>query len=223
MLIAHIELILVYIAALYQRYSGLESLAEDIRRTYTPEVVVDQKFQDLKRKWFLLRDYLKANPTPPEADQSDFVNDVLNGRNSPLPAKPKAKRQQSVAPFWTSFTPTALVNWVSGSSSAANSRLGDTFGNVKDPEFVDMLRPLEATFPVLTEITKQIYERLADSLTKLEGRIVQDRVGRLVSAEQKYQNDRAKNAREAGSRTSHQQAFETLLYDLQSIMNITTR
>ncbi|KAF8607193.1 hypothetical protein BDV93DRAFT_303052 [Ceratobasidium sp. AG-I] len=188
-------------AILYQRYSGLRNLAEDARRIYRPDVITDKKFQDLKHKWFLLRDYLTANPPPAEADQNDFVNDVLNGGSPALSPKSKGKQRQSVSSFWPSFAtpsfvPNALVNWVIGSSPDTSSRLGDALRDVKDPDFVQLLRPLENLFPVLAEITKQIYERLIDNLSKLEERIIQEQ-----------------------SRRRNQQAFETLLQDLRAVMN----
>lgn len=223
-------LIIMHVAMLYQRYSGLRDLAEDIKRTYRPDVISDNKFQDLKHKWFILRDYLVANPTSSKADQADFVNDVLNGGSPPLSpkskSKSKGKQRQSVSSFWPTFAvpslvDNALVNWVIGSSSDASSGSNNNSRDVKDPDFIQQLRPLEISFPVLAEITKQVYTRLADTLVKLEGRIVEDRAERLVSSEQRHQNDLTKNIREAEFRGSSQQAFETLLQDLRSIMNNT--
>ena len=62
---------------------------------------------------------------------------------------------------------------------------------------------------------------MMDNLAKLEERIVQDRAGRLVLAEQRYQNDLTKNVREAEFRRRNQEALETLLQDLRAAMNTT--
>ncbi|KAF8607194.1 hypothetical protein BDV93DRAFT_552935 [Ceratobasidium sp. AG-I] len=210
-------------AALHERYSGLRNLAEDVRQVYNPDVVTDKRFQDLKHKWFLLRDYLTTGATPPLADPIDFVNEVLDGGSVDLIPEPEVKHQQSASSSWTYLAVNSLASWAGGRSPEANSELGNDFRHIADPDFVQRLRPLEASFPSLSKITEQVYECLAHHLTKLEGRVVQNRVDQLVSAEKRSQNDRAKITREAEYQSSIQQAFETLLHDLQNARNAATQ
>ncbi|QRV98718.1 E3 ubiquitin-protein ligase TRIP12 [Ceratobasidium sp. AG-Ba] len=136
----------------------------------------------------LIREYLTTEPVPSESDQADFVNDVLNGA-SELP----------------------------DSSKSSDKKQGGQ-EPLSDPSFVALLRPLQQTFPVLADITNQLYERLGENLLEMETKILQEHVDRIISGEQQHQLQAASEARSVNSRRQQEEAFQVLMQELKEAM-----
>jgi hypothetical protein len=208
----------VYVAALQQRYSELGKMANDIKKKQKLDVVRDKKFPTLKRKWFLVKDYLIANPGASDAEQAEFANDILNGSNNDPAPNPVVVPQPWALPSFT----TAGYNVFRGQGVTAFQQAGprsnEDHSRIKDPDFVARLRPLEQRFPVLSKITDKIYTCLKDDLRALENRCLRDYVRKITSSEQKRANDGASAAREINSQNISYQAFQNLLRGLRDAM-----
>jgi hypothetical protein len=214
-----LPLTLLFAATLHARYSGLAKVESEIKQRYKLDRVTDKRFQVLKSKWIFLQDYLTADPVPPEQDQADFVNDVLNGADEgPGPKPPGKESGGGIMGFVSSFK-----NAVTGGGSGQDtkSKSSEASKSLTDPAFVILLRPLEESFPVLDGITKQIYERLEENLLSFESRFLQTCVDKIISAERKHQIEAASQARGINSRHEKEQSYETLVSDLQAAMTTT--
>ncbi|KAG8795915.1 hypothetical protein FRC12_008170 [Ceratobasidium sp. 428] len=196
-------------AVLQAHYSGLSKVESDIKEKRRLDRVADKDFKALKAKWLLIRDYLTADPVPPEAEQADFVNDVLNGTH-------EASAEKSSDGKFTRF-----VNYVFGPSQDTKSKSSDAPKTLADPAFVAQLQPLRESFPVLEEITKRIYHCLGSNLSTLENKILRDHVDKLISAERRHQLGAASEARSINSRNQQDDAFRALVRELKDAI-ITT-
>ncbi|KAG9125289.1 Vacuolar protein sorting-associated protein 13A [Ceratobasidium sp. 392] len=204
-------------AALQARYTGLRKVENDIKQKQKLDRVADKQFKALKLKWLLLRDYLTADPVPPESEQADFVNDVLNGAHETSGSKSSEKSSGG------SLTGFLLSTFGLGHSQDAKSKSNDASKSLSDPAFVAQLRPLRESFPVLEEITKQIYGCLESNLLNLENKILQDQVDKVVSAERKHQLAAASEARSINSKHRQDEVFKTLVCELKDAMVTTAQ
>ncbi|KAG8744092.1 Vacuolar protein sorting-associated protein 13A [Ceratobasidium sp. 414] len=202
-------------ATLQARYSGLSKIENDIWQKQKFDRIADKQFKTLKSKWLFLRDYLTADPVPPEDQQADFVNDVLNGVHETSGPKSSEKGSSS------GITGFVFSVFSLGSSQDAKSKSSDASKSLADPAFVALLKPLRDTFPVLEEITKQIFHCLDSNLINLENKLLQDYVDRVVSTERKHQLEAASQARSISSRRQRDEAFGTLVRELKDAMSTT--
>ncbi|QRW13380.1 E3 ubiquitin-protein ligase TRIP12 [Ceratobasidium sp. AG-Ba] len=203
-------------ATLQARYSRLGRVESQIKENFKLDRVGDKKFKSLKKKWLLIREYLTAEPVPSESDQADFVNDVLNGA-SELPDNSKSSdKKQGGGVIGGLLRAVGL-----GSSQDDKPKQETSQKPLSDPSFVALLRPLQGTFPVLEDITKQIYERLREHLLEQEAKILREYVDRIVSGERQHQLQAASEARSINSRRQQKEAFHVLMQELKEAM-ITT-
>ncbi|KAG8723550.1 hypothetical protein FRC09_002858 [Ceratobasidium sp. 395] len=202
-------------AALQARYTGLSKIERDIKQKEKLERVADKQFKALKVKWLLLRDYLTADPVPPESEQADFVNDVLNGAYET--SDPKSSEKNSSG----GITGLLLSALGVSSSKDAKSKPSDAAKSISDPTFVGQLRSLRDSFPVLEDITQQIYRSLESNLSALEKRILRDYADKVVSAERKHQLDAASQARSINSQLQRDDTFKALVRELKDAMSTT--
>ncbi|QRW13378.1 E3 ubiquitin-protein ligase TRIP12 [Ceratobasidium sp. AG-Ba] len=202
-------------AILHSRYSKLSRVEADIKRKFSLDRVTDERFQDLKAKWLFLQEFLTADPILSEEEQADFVNDVLNGTYQPHDSKTSEKNQGGgITGIWRTIgslvTPSLIQDTKPRPARAPQS--------ISDPPFVALLRPLQESFPVLGEITNQIYERLEANLLKVENRLIPEHVGKVISAERKHQLEAASQARSINSRRQQDEAFQELIQELRDAM-----
>jgi hypothetical protein len=210
--------VFVYAATLQQRYSELGKVANDIKKKQKLDVVQDKKFPALKRKWFLVKDYLAANPTASEDEQADFANDILNSSSNNLIPNPVAAQQSWAI---TGFISNASRGRGAPTHQQASPGSNEGTNRFNDPDFIARLRPLEQQFPVLSKITEQIYNCLADDLQALENKYLRDYVHRITSGAQKRLNDRASVTRDFTFREVTDRALQHLLGGLRDAMNTT--
>jgi hypothetical protein len=215
--------VFAFAATLQHRYSGLGKVANDIKNKYKLDVIHDKKFPALKRKWFLVKEYLTANPTASKADQTDFANDVLNGSANNPPSKPVVASQSGGIRGFVAAGYNVIWGRSSAASQQASPRLNEDSNHIKDPDFVAQLRPFEGRFPVISKITEQIYSCLQDDLRALESKCLRDYVQRITSGEQRRQNDHASTARDRTFRGATDQALQHLLGGLREAMSTTAR
>jgi hypothetical protein len=208
---------LAYIAVLQQRYQGLSQVADDIRNKHNLDVVADKEFQTLKSKWVLIKDHLEQNPRISESEQAEFINGVLSGAEATPATKPATTQQSGMFKSFVSSVSSQLsrISPIGGTSHDAK--------NLKDPDFVEQLRPLEESYPVLSELTQEIYDCLRLNLENLEKEVLQDQVDSIISTEQQRQTVEARSARDQEFEDGKQQAFEALLSSLREAMGTTSQ
>ncbi|QRV84782.1 GTP-binding protein [Ceratobasidium sp. AG-Ba] len=203
-------------ASLQARYSRLGRVESQIKENFKLNRVTDKKFQSLKKKWLLIRDYLTAEPIPSESDQADFVNDVLNGASETPDRSKSSEKKQGGSKF-------GGLLWLVGvgSGQGDQSKQEKSQKPLSDSAFVALLQPLQGNFPVLEEITKQLYERLGENLLELEAKILPEYVDRIVSGERQHQLQAASEARSVNSRRQRDEAFQALMQELKDAMTTT--
>ncbi|KAG9124904.1 hypothetical protein FRC07_009778 [Ceratobasidium sp. 392] len=210
--------------SLHTRYPGLAKVEQNIKQKYKLDQVPDKHFQSLKSKWILIRDYLTAEPLPSQKDQADFVNDVLHAPDGGLASKlPPPKDAGGPLGGWVSViknvavTVTTAMSGSSGRDSTpkSNSRRE---ASLTDPRFVSGLQALQESFPVLEEITKQIYACLQAKLSELESKILSEELNKILLAEQKRLTEAASYTRGENFRYGRSQAFDGLVSELRQAM-----
>lgn len=199
-------------------------MADEIQKKQKLDVVGDKKFQTLKSKWMFIQGYLEENPLS-EAEQADFVNDILNAPEVVSPIKPVNDRSGGSWGLGRLVSSGLEAIRGLGSGSAPQSSLGSSRAarELKDPEFVARLHPLEKTFPVLSNLTRQLYERLNRNLEDIEKKILQDQVTRVLSNERHRQLKAASDVRDLAFRDGNQRAFESLMEILRRDMASTSK
>ncbi|KAG8693956.1 hypothetical protein FRC09_010163, partial [Ceratobasidium sp. 395] len=209
--------------SLYSRYPGLSKAEANIQRKNRFDQVSDKRFQSLKSKWILIREFLMAEPLPSETAQAEFVNDVLNapeGMPPPRPPPPKSPPRRTVVAF-------GGIMW--GADTGARNFVGGSYprdttpkpkpASLTDPQFVSEVRPLQELFPVLRELTDQIYDSLRAGLSIVEARILGEEVEKLISTEQEHLTEVAGRARRDNLRREQSQAFNSLISELREAMS----
>ncbi|KAG9089762.1 hypothetical protein FRC06_001400 [Ceratobasidium sp. 370] len=204
---------------LHSRYPGLDKVEDEVMKKH-PDRISDQRFRAAKSKWSLIRDYLTADSIPPEEDQADFLNDVLNapdqGSSSKSPAKDKG---DGIVQGVISTIKTA-ANFVTGNSNGPDTKRkpNKEHSSLTDPEFVSQLQALQESFPVLGELTKQIYQCLEVKLSSFEDKVLTTQTQKVIGPTLKRQTELASQARGENFRHEGGQAFEVLVSELRDAM-----
>ncbi|KAG8792428.1 Vacuolar protein sorting-associated protein 13A [Ceratobasidium sp. 428] len=215
-----------FVVSLHARYPGLSKVEANIQRKHKFDHISDKRFQSLKSKWILIRDYLTAEPLPSETAQDSFVNDVLNspeGVSPSRPLPPKSPPKRTVIMFGGAVWEAAGAAYTGARNLIGGSYAQDTTPKPKpasltDPQFVSELRPLQELFPVLREITNQIYDSLRAGLSILEARILGEEVEKIISAERGHLTEVTNRARRDNFRHEESQAFNGLMSELREAM-----
>ncbi|CUA74082.1 E3 ubiquitin-protein ligase TRIP12 [Rhizoctonia solani] len=214
-------------AQLHLGFPNLSKVADDISRKQKLDVVQDKDFQSLKEKWLFIQGYFEKNPKIPRDEQTDFINDVLNGPGHRVDGKPAPK----ISSGFRSYLPSIPIPFFKGGnsssySSVASSGPGPNIGTVRrvsDPDFVAQLGPMEKDYPSLSDLTQRIYAGLGRNLEALEAKVIADQLDRVVSSERQRQNKAASDIREVEYREGKQQAFSTIMRELREAMQSNSR
>ncbi|KAG8713472.1 hypothetical protein FRC09_018672 [Ceratobasidium sp. 395] len=213
-------------ALLHARYPALSGSEFDIQKTNKLNQIMDRRFQSLKSKWILIRDSLTAEPLLSEETQAEFVSNVLDGADGDPPRLPP---QRSLLPKGTKrsfvnrfvFGPAnSVVGFLIGESAGSDTtpKSMREHGPLTDPQFVSGLRPLQASFPVLEDVTRQIYDCLLAELSSFEERTAAAEVDKIVFMERERLTDLASRTCQDDFQRGKSRAFEELMTELREAM-----
>ncbi|CAE6496426.1 unnamed protein product, partial [Rhizoctonia solani] len=213
-------------AQLHQAFPALRKLTDEILKKHKLDVVQDREYQSLKEKWMFIQSYFEKNSKISHDEQKDFIHDVLNGPGPQADSNSAPKASSGISSYIPSFLTFGRGNSSSSYSSVVSSRSSPRVGTtqrIPDEDFVSRLRPMEETYPSLSDLTRRIYEGLGRNLEALEARVIADQLDRIVSTERQRQNKVTSDIRDNEYKEGKQQAFAAVMQELREAMRSNAR